>query len=121
MKQFVEKVREDYDIVFIDSPPICSVTDAAILSTIVDGTILVVASGRVESDALIRAKELLNKVNANIIGAVLNMVGKSVQGNYYYYYSYYGDKDENTGGKTNSNKRKKTNSGKKQRRVSLDD
>ena len=121
MKQFVEKVREDYDIVFIDSPPICSVTDAAILSTIVDGTMLVVASGRVESDALIRAKELLNKVNANIIGAVLNMVGKSVQGNYYYYYSYYGDKDENTGGKINPNKHKKTNSGKKQRRVSLDD
>lgn len=123
MKQFLDRVREDYDIVFIDSPPAGSVTDAAILSTIADGTILVVASGKVEADALIRAKELLGKVNANIIGAVLNMVEKNAQGNYYYYYySYYGDNDDNTNENINENTgKKKKSDNMKPRRASFDD
>ena len=89
MKQFIQKVKEDYDMVFIDSPPVGHVTDAAILSTIADGTILVAASGTVEIDAINAAKELLKKVNANIIGVVLNKLDKNAQGNYCYY--YYGE------------------------------
>ena len=73
MRQFIEKVSADYDFVFIDSPPVGTVTDAAILSTEVDGTILVVSSGLVDDKALVRSKELLDKVNANIIGVVLNL------------------------------------------------
>lgn len=89
MQQFIETVRADYDMVFIDAPPVGSVTDAAVLSTIVDGIILVAASGTVEIDALVRSKELLEKVNANIIGVVLNKLDKNSRGNYYYYYYYY--------------------------------
>jgi protein-tyrosine kinase len=89
MKQFMEKVKNDYDIVFLDSPPVGTVTDAAILSAIVDGTILVAASGTLEISDLIRAKELLGNVKANIIGVVLNKLDKKAQGNYYYYYYYY--------------------------------
>lgn len=93
MKQFIQKVREDYDIVLIDAPPAIIVTDAAIISTFVDGTMLVAASGTVERDELIRAKEMLNKVNANIIGVVLNKIDRKTSGGYHYYEYYYGDTD----------------------------
>lgn len=86
MKQFVETIRQEYDIVLIDAPPVGAVTDAAILSTIADGVILVTASGQVEIEQAQGAKELLDKVNANILGVVLNKVGKSERGSYYYYY-----------------------------------
>lgn len=89
MKNLINELREDYDLVLIDAPPVGNVTDAAIISTIVDGTILVAASGTVEVDAVKRAKELLQKVNANIIGVVLNKLDKNSKGNYYYYYYYY--------------------------------
>lgn len=92
MKQLMQRIREDYDLVIIDAPPVGNVTDAAIISTIVDGTILVAASGTVEIDNIKRSKELLQKVNANIIGVVLNKLDKDSKGNYYYYY-YYGEND----------------------------
>lgn len=95
MKKFIDKTKEDYDLVFLDSPPVGTVTDAAILSTIVDGTILVAASGVVELDAILAAKELLSKVNANVIGIVLNKLDKKAHGNYYYYqYYYYGESED---------------------------
>ncbi|MDO8686344.1 MAG: CpsD/CapB family tyrosine-protein kinase [Clostridiales bacterium] len=107
MKQFVQKVREDYDIILIDSPPVGTVTDAAILSTIVDGTVLVVASGKIEADSVKKAKELLQKVNANIVGVVLNKLVKNAQGNYYYYYYYYYGENNDGAAKKRKRKRKK--------------
>ncbi len=112
MKQFLAKVSEGYDYILLDSPPVGSVTDAAILSTIVDGTILVVASGIVKIDAAKRSKELLEKVNANIVGVVLNKLIKNAGNHYYYYYYYYGeDSDSKTARKVR----------KKQKRVVYDD
>lgn len=107
MKQFIAKVAENYDYILMDAPPVGSVTDAAILSTIVDGTILVVASGIVKIDAAKRSKELLDKVNANIVGIVLNKLVKTASGNqYYYYYYYYGeDSDSKTAKKLRKQKR----------------
>ncbi|WP_094549307.1 CpsD/CapB family tyrosine-protein kinase [Petroclostridium xylanilyticum] len=111
MKQFIEKVRQDYDIVLIDAPPVGTVTDAAILSTIVDGTMLVTASGQVEIEAAQRAKELLEKVKANIIGVVLNKLSKNAQGNYYYYYYYYYGEDEDKAKKKRKKPRKENRDG----------
>lgn len=92
MKQFMQEASMDYDMIFMDSPPVVNVTDAAIISTFVDGTILVAYSGHVETGALKRAKELLDKVNANILGVVLNKLDKNAGANYYYYQNnYYGD------------------------------
>jgi len=88
MKEFIRKASEDYDMVLIDAPPVGIVTDAAIISTYVDGTILVANSGQVEIEAIKRAKELLNHVNANIIGVVLNKVRKNNKDNNYSYYYY---------------------------------
>ncbi len=71
-------------------PPIGLVTDSAILSTIVDGTILVCAVGEADIDGTKRAKDLLNKVNSNILGVVLNKVPIG-DGYYKYYYGQYYD------------------------------
>lgn len=87
MKVFMEKVREEYDYVFIDTPPIGMVTDAGILSAFLDGTILVVKSDSVDIKDLQESKKKLVSVNANILGVILN--GNKVKKDDYYY-SYYG-------------------------------
>ncbi|NLJ18986.1 MAG: CpsD/CapB family tyrosine-protein kinase [Globicatella sulfidifaciens] len=94
MKNFIENVKTKYDIVLMDSPPVGSVTDATIISTYADGTILVVKSGRTEVDEVKRAQEILKNVNANIIGVVLNHLDKKAAGNNYYPYYYYNDDEE---------------------------
>jgi len=104
MKQLVDELRGDYDLVILDSPPVCNVTDAALLSTIVDGTILVASSGTVEINSLKIAKELLLKVNANILGVVLNKLNKNSKGNSYYNYYYYGEKDQKLLGRKRKHK-----------------
>ena len=92
MKEFIREMTKEYDRVLIDAPPVGVVTDAALLSTIVDGTILVVASGQVNIDATQRSKSLLQKVNANILGGLLNKIQVDGKGYYgYYYYDYYED------------------------------
>ncbi len=91
MKALLVKLREEFDFILFDTPPIIAVTDAAILSTIVDGAILVVSSGHTNYDALVRAKSLLDAVNTRILGALLNgvEVGGMYGSYYYYYYHHY--------------------------------
>ncbi|MHB8126284.1 MAG: CpsD/CapB family tyrosine-protein kinase [Desulfitobacteriaceae bacterium] len=89
MKRLVKEVSEEFDFVIFDSPPVIAVTDAAILAQEVDGVILVLASGEVNKDYALRAKEQLDKVGAKILGAVLNKVDMK-SNEYYYYYHYYG-------------------------------
>lgn len=89
MRDFMEKVREEYDYVLIDTPPIGMVTDAGILSTFLDGTIIVARSGVVDIKNLQETKKKLTSINANILGVVLN-ANKSRRDDYYYY--YYGSK-----------------------------
>ncbi len=91
MKAFIQKMKEIYDVVILDAPPIGLVTDSAILSTIVDGTIFVCAVGEADINAAKRAKELLDKVKANILGVVLNKVPINQGGYYRYHYSQYYD------------------------------
>jgi capsular exopolysaccharide synthesis family protein len=95
MESLIEEVSEQFDIVLIDTPPIVAVTDAAILAQVVDGVILVLASGEVNKDYALRAKEQLDKVGAKILGAVLNKADLKTS-EYYYYYYYHGSDDPNT-------------------------
>ncbi len=94
MKILLNEVKDEYDMVLFDSPPVCLVTDAAVLSTIVDGVILVCASRQTTIENAKSAKALLNKVNANILGVVLNKMSIKV-GRYNkkvsYYYCYEGE------------------------------
>jgi capsular exopolysaccharide synthesis family protein len=90
MKKLLSNIQKDYDYVFIDSPPVVTVTDAVVLAPVVDGVILVIQAGKTEIEAVSRAKEILESVKANILGVVLNRVKESHRG-YYYYYYYYDD------------------------------
>ncbi len=92
MQDLLARLRKEYDMVILDTPPIIAVTDAAIISTRVDGTILVVSANQTNYDAVLRAKSLLDNVDARIIGALLNNVEVGgMYGSYYYYYyhNYY--------------------------------
>lgn len=81
------RLKTDYDIVIIDSPPLLSVTDAQLISKSADGVILVTNVGKNNRDRLKDAIELLGKSNANIIGIVLNQrPNKTRKEGYNYYY-----------------------------------
>ena len=71
MKALLEQVAADADLVLLDAPPVITVTDAALLAAKVDGVLLVVSAGHTKRDHAQRAKDLLAKVNARLIGAVL--------------------------------------------------
>ena len=90
MTNLIEKLKEKYDIVILDSAPLQAVTDAQILSTKADGTILVIRAQRTNRESVIEAKNLLTKVGANIVGTVLHAVENTRGKNYY----YYGNNDE---------------------------
>lgn len=90
LKNLVEKLKERYDVIILDSAPLQAVTDAQLLSANADGTILVVEAEKTKKDDIVSAKELLNKVDANILGLVLNK-SKNREKKYYY---YYGEKRE---------------------------
>lgn len=85
MKALIEALKKVFDYVILDTPPVQAVTDAQILSTRADGTLLVVMSERTKRDSVVNSINLLKKVNANIIGTVLNGVDTK-KNNYYYYY-----------------------------------
>jgi polysaccharide biosynthesis transport protein len=94
MRAMIERAKESFDIVLIDSPPVLAVTDAAVLSTAVDGSIIVIRLGMTTREAVRRSVSQLRVVNGRILGAVLNAVdfrGPSYQGGYGYYYErFYG-------------------------------
>lgn len=92
MKELLDEFKQHYDVIIIDAPPVGLVTDSAVLSTIVDGTILVVASGKTEIENGRRAKQLLENVNARMIGVVMTMI--PVTKNSYYGYQYYSYEEE---------------------------
>ncbi|MDS0526661.1 CpsD/CapB family tyrosine-protein kinase [Clostridium sp. SHJSY1] len=85
MSKLLKELKDYYDIIILDSAPLHAVTDAQILSTKADGTILVVRAERTKRDTVIQAKSLLDKVGANILGIVLNGI-ENTRKKYYYYY-----------------------------------
>lgn len=89
MDEFLALVRDKYDYVIIDSPPIIAVTDAEILTKKVDGTVLVVASEITEHRMMERAEQLIRHDNATLIGTVLNNFDTNGAYGTYYKYKYY--------------------------------
>ncbi len=90
MKNMLAMLAERYDHILIDSPPLLSVTDSVILSTMVDGVILVVHGGKSTRIAARRARQELTTVGAKIFGVVLNNLDLKRDGydNYYSRYNY---------------------------------
>jgi len=74
MDRVIEKLLGEADLVILDAPPIMAATDALVLSTKVDGVLLVASAGTTKREQAQRAVERLNKVNARLVGAVLTNV-----------------------------------------------
>ena len=91
MRRLVSALQAKYTHVVIDSPPVSSFTDGVLISTMVDGVLLVVHGGRSSRHIVRRSKQLLSDVGAKIFGVVLNNVNLQSH-DYYYYQSYYGRK-----------------------------
>ena len=111
MKEFMDKLRDMYDIIIIDSPPFITVTDAEILYRLTDGTVLVIQANKTPSDAFYKSCEKMLSFNShNFLGVVLNNFNISKGYGYYYnYYNYYyiyssGDKKKNILQKINNKK-----------------
>lgn len=85
MEKLINKLREDYDYVIIDTNPIGLVADAQILSSKVDGVILVVRYEKTKKENLLSCKKMIDQVGGNTIGVVLNGIDEK-RGKYYYYY-----------------------------------
>lgn len=86
MRELLKRFTSEFDYVLIDSPPTLAVTDSSILSSIVDGVVLVVAADEISTDKAKKAKAQLDGVKANILGVVLNGTEKDSREDYYYYY-----------------------------------
>lgn len=74
MEKIVRQVRDDYDVVIIDTPPLLPVTDAAVTSVLADGVILVVRYGRTRQDQVAHSLDALGSVDSRVLGTVLSMV-----------------------------------------------
>jgi capsular exopolysaccharide synthesis family protein len=86
MSEFIESIKDEYDYIFIDSPPVGVVSDASIISAYSDGVIFVVGANEVDSNLAKIAKERLDSVKANIVGVILNKFKTDTNSEYYNYY-----------------------------------
>lgn len=85
MEEILAALLNRADLLLLDAPPVIAVTDAAVLASKVDGVLLIVSAGRTKREEARRAQAQLQKVNARIVGAVLNNV--KADGSVQYYYS----------------------------------
>ncbi|MGD8989690.1 MAG: AAA family ATPase, partial [Syntrophobacterales bacterium] len=100
-KDFLHEVREIYDVIIVDTPPVLPVADAFEVAPEVDGVILVYEVGRIGRGILHRAKVQLENVNSNVLGVILNNVKPDVAPDFYryrtdYYYEQKSDQDTST-------------------------
>jgi non-specific protein-tyrosine kinase len=83
MSEILQTLLQNADVVLFDAPPLLAVTDAAVLSSKVDGVLLVVSAGKTKRENARKAQSQLEKINANVIGAVLNNVRADKGAQYY--------------------------------------
>jgi non-specific protein-tyrosine kinase len=112
MAALLESLKQDADLIVIDSPPALAVTDASVLAGKVDGVILVVESGQTRRDMALKAKEQLQQVGAHVLGAALNKLSERTSGYYYYYYynQYYASDEGAADGSQTVQKRRRQHS-----------
>jgi succinoglycan biosynthesis transport protein ExoP len=90
MSDTIAELKMRYDIVFFDSPPILGVSDASVIASEVDQTVIVVQHRRFPRAMLSRVKQAILGVGGTVLGVVLNNVDLKHDQNYYYYTNYYG-------------------------------
>lgn len=89
MSELIQDVKQRFDLVLVDSPPILGVSDASVLASEVDLTMLVVQHRKLPRNMLMRVKQAVENVGGNVIGVVLNNVDVRSDSQYQYYTSYY--------------------------------
>jgi capsular exopolysaccharide synthesis family protein len=87
MEKFVKLVRQYYDLILFDAPPIIAMADTLVLSKYTDGTVLIVSADQTKTLGLDKAREMLESNNARILGVVVNRFNANKV--YYSYYRYY--------------------------------
>ncbi|MEW5802924.1 MAG: polysaccharide biosynthesis tyrosine autokinase [bacterium] len=88
LEKILNDLKSRYDMIIIDSPPIVAVTDSVIISRLVDGIALVIHGGATNRDIIKQGRNLLQKANAHLLGAVINNIDLAKR-SYYYNYKYY--------------------------------
>jgi len=89
MSELIQDVKQRFDLVLVDSPPILGVSDASVLASEVDLTIIVVQHRKLPRNMLMRVKQAVENVGGKVIGVVLNNVDLRSDSQYQYYTSYY--------------------------------
>ena len=89
MSELIQDVKQRFDLVLVDSPPILGVSDASVLASEVDLTMIVVQHRKLPRNMLLRVKQAVENVGGNVIGVVLNNVDIRSDSQYQYYTSYY--------------------------------
>lgn len=89
MSEAVQEVKKRFDLVLIDSPPILGVSDASVLASEVDLTMIVVQHRKLPRNMLVRVKQAIENVGGTVLGVVLNNVDVRSDSQYQYYTSYY--------------------------------
>ena len=90
LREFIDEVREKYEVVIVDSSPILAITDPSIIGAQVDGVILVANPTRLRRQDAMRCVDVLHSLGAAILGVVINGLPESKSGYGYYGYGYYG-------------------------------
>lgn len=107
MSELVQEVKERFDLVLVDSPPILGVSDASVISSEVDLTMIVVQHRKLPRNMLVRVKKAVENVGGTVLGVVLNNVDVTSDSQYQYYtsyYTYYAPGQEQAGGSPKDSK-----------------
>ncbi|MFB3925662.1 MAG: AAA family ATPase [Syntrophales bacterium] len=102
LNEFINWAKSEYDVVMMDLPPVLAATDAAIVSSRVDGVVIVYRVGKISRNALRRAKNQLDNVKAHVLGVILNGLRAEASADFsafereYYYYYHGGGEREKT-------------------------
>jgi capsular exopolysaccharide synthesis family protein len=104
MRNLISELKQRYDFILFDSPPIMGLSDASVLASEVDMAVQIIQYRRYPQLMNIRAKQMVEKVGGNLVGIVLNNINMAQDESYYYYGGYYyhnnDDSQESTGSKT---------------------
>lgn len=95
LSEIFKKIRFYFDIVIVDSAPVIPVSDPMLISSEVDGVLLVLLAGKTPRNVATRARDILIDANANLLGVVVNNLSEVLP--YYYDYKYYGYREQQEG------------------------
>lgn len=89
MAALIDEMKQRWETVLLDTPPVVALSDAALLAARTDGVLLVVSAHQTPRDVVVAARRQLEQVGARILGVVINRVRPTESGRYHYYYYYY--------------------------------